>query len=323
MIFNLIKKTLIFFFSVVLASLVIFVIIDFLPGDTAQFILGIEASTETLKSLRQELKLDLEWYQRYFFWLKGLLQGDLGSSYILNMENNLLFTERLKITVPLIFFSIFISLVLAYIISLLVVYFQQSWVDWGLLGLMQLAVALPSFWVAFFLIIIFSVQLNWLPAGNFDGWNFSSWSAFFHSFSYLLLPIIALCLPQTAIFTRIIRNSLLEAQEEDFIKTAKSKGLSKIKVLYFHVLPFSQIPIITIVSLQIPFLITGTILIEHVFYLPGMGNLILQAIYQRDLIIVRNAVLLILLLVFFMNFLSQLIILFLNPDSKNPTNPLL
>ena len=168
----------------------------------------------------------------------------------------------------------------------------------------------------------FAVYLGWFPVGNFPGWNFSSLSGFLTSLQYLVLPLLSLILPQTAIFTRIIRSSLLEAATENFVKTAQSKGLSPLKVLLKHIFPYAQIPIITIVGLQIPLLITGVILIEYVFFLPGMGRLILQAIHQRDLILVKNAVLLLIILVSAVNLITQWIILFLNPDSQVADYPM-
>ncbi len=316
------QKFFLFLFFLIFASFLIFIITDLLPGDTAQFILGTEASAETLQSLREELNLHLAWYQRYFFWIKGLLQGDWGKSYILNLDVKQLFLERLSLTLPLIFLSLFLSLALAYFLSFVVVYFQKNWLDWGIMSLLQLGIALPSFWIASLLIIFFSVQLGWLPVGNFLGWDFSSLSGFFISLKYLVLPLLSLILPQTAIFTRIIRSSLIEAATENFIKTAQSKGLSPFKILLKHIFPYAQIPIITIVGLQIPLLITGVVLIEYVFFLPGMGRLILQAIHQRDLILVKNAVLLLILLVSSVNLITQWIILILNPDRQAADYPI-
>ena len=311
-----------FIFSLFLISLFIFLATDILPGDTAQFILGTEASIEKLQALRSELQLDLTWYQRYIFWIKNLLQGDLGKSYTLNLAASDIFKERLSITLPLIISSLVLSLLLAYFFALLAVYFQHKWQDWGIMALLQSGLALPSFWVASIFIVIFAVQLNWFPAGNFKSWNFSSWISFWQSIKYFILPVITLTLPQLAIFSRIIRSSLLDTQNEDFVKTAQSKGITKLKILISHILPYAQIPIITIISLQIAFLITGAIIIEQVFYLPGMGRLILQTIYQRDLIILRNSIFLLLVFIIILNLLAQLVISILNPENRNLTNPL-
>ena len=181
-----------FFLFLFLASFVIFTITDLLPGDTAQFILGTEASAETLQSLREELNLNAGWYQRYFFWIKGLSQGDWGKSYVLGLEVKQLFLERLPLTLSLVFLSLFISLLLAYFFSLVVVYFQKNWLDWSIISLLQVGLALPSFWVASLLIVFFSVRLGWFPVGNFIGWNFSSLSGFLTSLQYLVLPLLTL-----------------------------------------------------------------------------------------------------------------------------------
>ena len=157
------QKFLGFLFFLFFASFLIFIVTDLLPGDTAQFILGTEARAETLQSLREELNLNAVWYQRYFFWIKNLLQGDWGKSYILGLDVKQLFLERLSLTLPLIFLSLFLSLALAYFLSLVVVYFQKNWLDWGIISLLQLGIALPSFWIASLLIVFFAVYLGWFP----------------------------------------------------------------------------------------------------------------------------------------------------------------
>ena len=186
------QKFLLFLCFLLFASFLIFIITDLLPGDTAQFILGTEANVETLQSLREELNLNAAWYQRYFDWIKGLLQGDWGKSYVLGLEVKQLFLERLPLTLSLVFLSLFISLLLAYFFSLVVVYFQKNWLDWSIISLLQFGVALPSFWIASLLIVFFAVYLGWFPVGNFPGWNFSSLSGFLTSLQCATLTLAVL-----------------------------------------------------------------------------------------------------------------------------------
>ena len=308
------RKIFSFFFSIFFASIIIFFCTDVLPGDVAQFILGTQANPESLQNLRDQLHLDIPHYQRYFFWIEGLLQGDLGESYVLGEPNSVLLKERLTLSLPLILGSLLLSFCLAHIIGLFSFFIQNQFLNKMVVSILQVGVALPSFWLATLLIIFFAVQNQWLPVGDFSGWEFDSLASFSHSLWYLVLPILSLSIPQTAIFTRVVRNSLKDTESEYFIKTAISKGLSKNRILFFHILPYSQIPIITIIALQIPFLFTGAILIENIFYLPGVGRLILQAIYQRDLILVKNAVLLLFIFVIFIQFLARVLISLLHPE---------
>ena len=316
MIKNIVKKIFFFFLSLFFASLIIFFCVEILPGDVAQIILGTEANLQNLQILRKELGLDASWYIRYFFWIGDLLQADLGKSYVLEENNIRLFQERIAITISLIFGSIAFSLTIAYIIGLTSFFTKKKFFKQNIISFLQIGAALPSFWIATLLIIFFAVKNQWLPAGSFPGWNFNSWLGFSHSAKYLFLPILSLSIPQIAIFTRVIKNSLQATKNEYFIKTAISKGISKQKVLLFHIFPYSQIPIITVTALQIPFLFTGAVLIENIFYLPGIGRLILQSIYQRDLILLKNAILLLFILVIFVQFLAKILIDFLNPEEK-------
>ena len=313
---NITKNFFLFLLSVTFASLIIFFCIEILPGDVAQIILGTEANPQNLAIIRKELGIDKAWYIRYFSWIGDLLKADLGQSYVLEEKNLKLFQERIAVTFALILSSLFLSLTIAYIIGLASFSIRKKIFNQFITSFLQIGVALPSFWIATLLIIFFAVKNQWLPAGNFSGWNFNSWSEFSHSIKYLILPILSLSIPQVAIFTRIIKKSLENTKSEYFIKTAISKGISKKKVLFFHLFPYSQIPIITIVAIQIPFLCTGAILIESVFYLPGVGRLLLQSIYHRDLILVKNAVLLLFILVIFVQFLAKILINFINPEEK-------
>lgn len=312
---KILRKIFSFFFSIFLASLIIFFCIEILHGDVAQFILGVQATPAALQNLRVELGLDLPYYQRYFFWIADLLRGDLGQSYVLEEQNVFLLRERLTVSLPLILGSLFFSFCLSHLIGLFSFFIQNLWFHRLLVGFLQIGIALPSFWLATLLIIFFGVQNQWLPVGDFPGWDFHSLESLANSLWYLVLPVLSLSIPQTAIFTRVVKNSLKDTESEYFIKTAVSKGLSKYRILFFHILPYSLIPIITIVVLQIPFLFTGAVLIENIFYLPGVGRLLLQAIYQRDIILVKNTILLLFVFVIFIQFLARIIISFCNPET--------
>ncbi len=180
----------------------------------------------------------------------------------------------------------------------------------------QLGIAIPNFWFALLLIIIFSVFLGVLPAGGFAGWD----AGIVPALLSLLLPTIALALPQSAILTRVTRSSLLEVLKEDYIRTARAKGSSRRRTLWRHALRNAMIPVVTIMGLQFSFLLAGTIIIENVFYLPGIGRLIFQAIAQRDLIVVKNLVILLAGSVIIINFIVDMLYAVIDPRLRGEKN---
>ena len=177
------------------------------------------------------------------------------------------------------------------------------------MGFAQLGVAIPNFWFAILLILLFSVKLGWFNAGGFAGWD----SGLLPAFKSLVLPAVALALPQAAILARVTRSSVLETIQEDYIRTARAKGLSKNQALWRHALRNALIPVVTILGLQLSFLLAGTIVIENVFYLPGVGRLLFQAIAQRDLMVVKNLVLIFAAMVVVINFLVDMLYAVLDP----------
>jgi ABC-type dipeptide/oligopeptide/nickel transport systems, permease components len=181
--------------------------------------------------------------------------------------------------------------------------------DTSIMGFAQLGVAIPNFWFAILLILLFSVKLGWFSAGGFAGWD-AGWLPAFKS---LVLPAIALALPQAAILARVTRSSVLETVQEDYIRTARAKGLSKTQAIWRHAVRNALIPVVTILGLQLSFLLAGTIIIENVFYLPGVGRLLFQAIAQRDLMVVKNLVLVLAATVVLINFLVDLLYAVLDP----------
>jgi peptide/nickel transport system permease protein len=177
----------------------------------------------------------------------------------------------------------------------------------------QLGIAIPNFWFAILLILLFAVQLRWLPAGGFPGWSAGAWPGL----RALLLPTIALALPQAAILARVARSAMLESLDEDYVRTARAKGLPRNAALWRHAVPNALIPVVTILGLQFSFLLAGTIIIEQVFYLPGLGRLLFQAIAQRDLIVVESLVVLLAAAVVVVNFLVDLAYLWLDPRLRH------
>jgi peptide/nickel transport system permease protein len=295
--------------TLLVASLVVFLVLEVLPGDPAAMMLGINAREDTLAALRAELGLDRPAWLRYLLWLLGMVQGDFGNSYTYSVPVSELILERVAISLPLALLAITLSTALAIPLGVLAAARRNRSAD-VLVGIFaQLGVAVPNFWFAILLILLFSVSLGWVPAGGFAGWDAGAWPAL----KSLILPTIALALPQAAILTRVTRSSVLEQLGEDYLRTARAKGLSRGAALWGHAVRNALIPVVTIMGLQFSFLLAGTIIIENVFYLPGLGRLLFQAIAQRDLIVVKDLVVLLAGTVVVVNFVVDLLYAVLDP----------
>ena len=295
--------------TLLVASLLIFLLLEILPGDPAAVILGVGAQEDTLRALRAELGLDLPAPVRYLNWLGEVLQGDLGRSYTYDTPVQELLLNRVELSLPLALLAILLSTGIAIPLGVFAASRHRKVADTSIMGFAQLGVAVPNFWFAILLILLFSVKLGWFSAGGFAGWD----AGWFPAFKSLVLPAVALALPQAAILARVTRSSVLETVQEDYIRTARAKGLSRSQALWRHAVRNALIPVVTILGLQLSFLLAGTIIIENVFYLPGVGRLLFQAIAQRDLMVVKNLVLVLAATVVLINFLVDLLYAVLDP----------
>ena len=295
--------------TLLVASLLIFLLLEILPGDPAAVILGVGAQEDTLRALRAELGLDLPAPVRYLNWIGEVLQGNLGRSYTYDTPVQELLLNRVELSLPLALLAILLSTGIAIPLGVFAASRHRKVADTGIMGFAQLGVAVPNFWFAILLILLFSVKLGWFSAGGFAGWD----AGWFPAFKSLVLPAVALALPQAAILARVTRSSVLETVQEDYIRTARAKGLSRSQALWRHAVRNALIPVVTILGLQLSFLLAGTIIIENVFYLPGVGRLLFQAIAQRDLMVVKNLVLVLAATVVLINFLVDLLYAVLDP----------
>ncbi|MDP6993686.1 MAG: ABC transporter permease, partial [Woeseiaceae bacterium] len=268
------------------ATVVVFIVLQVLPGDPAAYMMGMNASPESVAALREQMGLEASALQRYFTWIGGLLTGQFGTSYTYLVPVADLLAERLTVSAPLAVMAVMLSLIIALPAGVLAASRRGSVVDTSLNAVMQIGVAMPNFWLGLLLILVFSIQLQWFGAGGFSGWN----AGFLPALQDLLLPALALAVPQAAITARVLRTSLLETMHEDYVRTARAKGLTWRQALWRHALRNAMVPVLTIISLQLPFLLAGGIIIENVFSLPGIGRLVFQAITQRDLIVVQNVI---------------------------------
>jgi peptide/nickel transport system permease protein len=283
--------------SLIVASLVIFTVIEVIPGDPAAFMLGLNADEATVQALRADLGLDGSKAERYLSWIAGMVQGDFGTSYTYRVPVAELVADRLWVSLPLAVLSLILSTVIAFPVGLLAAANRGRAADYGIMGGTQLGIAIPNFWFGMLLVLVFAVNLRWFSAGGFPGWEEP-----LLALKSLLLPSVALALPQAAILARVMRSALIETLAQDYMRTARAKGLSRRQALLRHALRNALIPVLTIIGLQFSFLLAGAIIIENVFFLPGLGRLIFQGITQRDLVVVESVTMLLVFAVIVVTF---------------------
>ena len=298
----LLRRLLVMLASLLVASVVVFTALEVVPGDPAAFMLGINAQPETVAALRRELGLDQTPLQRYLGWVTGMLRGDFGVSYTYRTPVSDMIRERLWISLPLAMFALALSTAIAFPAGIIAATRRGSLTDTAIMGTTQLGIAIPNFWFAMLLVLVFAIKLRWFSAGGFPGWD----DGLLVGLKALLLPAVALALPQASILARVMRSSLLDTLDEDYIRTARAKGLTRWQALWGHALRNALIPVLTIIGLQFSFLLAGAIIIENVFFLPGLGRLVFQAITQRDLIVVESVVMLLVFAVVLVTFLTDL-----------------
>jgi peptide/nickel transport system permease protein len=307
--FFLFKRLLTLLATLLAASVVVFWVLEVLPGNAAQMLMGPDAAPEAVQALADKLGVTAPPLARYGSWIRGLLVGDMGDSYAYSTPVATLILERLSLTVPLALLAMLLTTAIALVVGIFAASRHNQLGDVGMMSLAQIGIAIPNFWLAIVLILVFSVGLHWFSAGGFPGWADAPWAAF----QALLLPALALAAVQAAILARITRSAVLEVLREDFVRTARAKGLSPRAMLWGHVLRNAMIPIITVMGLQFSELLAGTIVVENVFYLPGLGRLIFQSISNRDLIVVRNCVMLLATMVIVVNFVVDVLYAVIDP----------
>ena len=292
-------------------SIVVFAAMNVLPGDPALTILGLDATDDALAALRDQLGLNEPVVSRYVAWVGNALTGDFGISHSFRVPVAELIGERLGMTISLAMGGVLLTTAIALLLGVTAAARHGKPADWGVMILAQIGIAIPAFWLAMLLVLLFAVKLRWLPPGGFPGWDSPV-----DALRALVLPVVSLALVQSAVLARVTRSSLLEAMRQDYARTARASGFARGRVLWVHVLPNALVPIVTIVGMQFAALVTGTIVIENVFYLPGLGRLIFQSIANRDLPTVQALVMLFAAIVVTANFLVDLAYVAIDPRLK-------
>ncbi len=296
-------------FTLAAASVIVFVVLNVLPGDPAAVMLGTDAQPDTVAALHHKLGLDVPLLQRYMQWVAGLLRLRLGNSYTYGIPVAQLLSDRLQVTLPLAALTLLLSIAIGIPLGVAAAARQGRLPDAAIMTSVQSLKSVPDFWLGVIFILLFALRLHWFPAGGFPGWQGGAWLAL----RALILPALALALPNAAVLARFTRSATITALGQDFVRTARAKGLSRSAALWRHAVPNAMLPVVTIIGIQFPILLTGTIVVENVFNLPGLGRLVLEAIDQRDLMVVQDLVVMLVAVVVLVNFATDLAAAWFDP----------
>ncbi len=270
-------------------TLLVFISINFIPGDPVKIMLGIEATGEMVEQLRIEHGLNQPLYIQYFSWLGRIMKGDFGRSIVSGNAVASEITKRWPVTLQLVFLSSALSIIIAIPAGIISAVKQNSFVDYFIRVISLSFISLPSFAMAIFLILFVSLVYGWMPPLGFA----NLWESPLIALQIMALPVIALGVRLSAVLSRMLRSTMLEVLREDYIRTARAKGLKEKTIVYKHAVKNAFIPVLTMIGMQIGYLIGGTVIIELVFSLPGLGRFLLTGINNRDFPVVMAITLLI------------------------------
>jgi peptide/nickel transport system permease protein len=309
MILRVVERVGVLLASLAVSSLLVFGFMAVLPGDPARVALGVNASEEAVTQLRQQFGLDRSLATQYFDWIGGLLQGDFGTSYVSKAAIGPQVLDRLQVTLWLVVTSMVIALVVAVPVGTVMAARHRRISGLVLSAVSQVGVAVPAFLAGILLIMVFAVRLGWLPA---NGWTPPAQDPGMF-LRQLILPALSLGLVQGAVLTRYVRSAVLDVLREDYLRTARAKGLRPFPALWRHGLRNAAVPVVTVLGLQLATLLIGAVVVERVFVIPGLGSLLLDGVSNRDLLLVQDVVMLLVIAVLVVNFLVDLLYLALDP----------
>ena len=309
MIIRLIERTAVLLVSLVVSSVLVFAFMAVLPGDPARVALGVNASEEAVAQLREQFGLDRPLPTQYVDWLGGLLRGDFGISYVSKAAIGPQIIDRFQVTLWLVVAGMIIALLIAVPAGTMMAARHRHVSGLALSALSQVGVAVPAFLAGILLITLFAVKLGWLPA---NGWTPPAEDPGMF-LQQLILPALALGLVQGAVLTRYVRSAVLDVLREDYLRTARAKGLRPFPALWRHGLRNAAVPVVTVLGLQLATLLIGAVVVERVFVIPGLGSLLLDAVSNRDLLLVQDVVMVLVIAVLVVNFFVDLLYVALDP----------
>ena len=296
-----------------LVSLVAFGLIHAIPGDAAYVIAGPDATSDQVEAIRTTLGLDRPIPEQLWRWFWNLAQGDLGQSYMLGRSVSQAIAERVPVTFLLTVYSLILTIPLGVIAGLIAAYHHNRWLDTSVMGMALVGVSLPTFWFSIMAVLLFSVELGWLPAGGYVPLSENVWGCL----RSLTLPAISLAVFQVALLARMTRATTLEVLRQDYVRTARAKGVSEIKVVGIHAFANVLIPVVTVIGIIINVALSGTVVIEQVFSLPGVGRLVVQGILRRDYPVIQGSLLVVALMMVLVNLVVDLLYAYLDPRVKD------
>ncbi len=297
--------------TLALATVVVFGVVEVLPGDPALVMLGTDARPDTLAALRAKHGFDQPLAARYLAWIGGLATFDLGNSHAYGTPVARLIADRLVVTLPLGALALSWAALVALPLGVFAAWRHGRAGDWGVMGFSQLGISVPNFWFGIVLVLAFAVTWQWFPAGGFPGWQEPAKAV--HA---LVLPALSLSLGEIAILTRVTRSAMLDTLREDYVRTARAKGAGEARVLFGHALRNALVPVTTVAGLIAGFLVAGAVIIESVFRLPGVGQLVYDSINNRDLVVIKNVVILFTVLVLALNLLVDVAYALIDPRPR-------
>lgn len=307
--FYFLRRIILLIITVALVSVITFAVFQILPGDPVRTMLGTEADETQIENLRNELGLNRPLYEQYFDWIKGLFTGDLGDSIRFSMPVSDLLMERLPVTLSVASMALLITVLVALPLGIFVSRRQNKFTDVALSSITQLGMAIPSFWLGMILILYIGMNVDFFRINGYIPWSESVKGAL----STLILPALTIAIPQIAVKFRYVRTSMLEQMQLDYVRTIRSKGLPEKLVVYKHILKNALIPILTIFGLITAEVVAGTIIVEQVFALPGVGQLLITSISYRDFPLVQGIVMYITIAVVFINFVVDILYSVIDP----------
>ena len=303
------ERTAVLLVSLAVSSVLVFGFMVLLPGDPARVALGINATEADVARLRTEFGLDRSLGEQYLSWVGGLARFDLGLSYVSKAQIAPQIADRLQVSLILVAAPMLIAVARALPVGTLMAVHHRRASGLILSAISQIGVAVPAFLAGILLITVFAVQLRWLPA---NGWTPPAYDPA-DFLTHLLLPALSLGLVQGAVLTRYVRSAVLDVLREDFLRTARAKGLTPMRALVRHGMRNAAVPVVTVLGLQLATLLVGAVVIERVFVIPGLGSLLLDAVGNRDLIVVQDVVMVLVVAVLLVNFLVDLLYLVIDP----------
>ena len=292
-----------FLLSLLVASVAVFALMSVLPGNAAQVALGTNATAEAVAELESRYGLDEPALVRYLDWLGGMVRGDFGTSYVTGAPIAPVIVDSVQVTAILVVAAIIVAVLIAVPLGTFAALEQRSWVGATISALSQIGIAIPSFLAAILLVMVFSLTLGWFPS---QGWM-APIEGVGGFLARLVLPVVSLALVQAAILTRYVRSAVLDVMREDYIRTARAKGLTRTRALFRHGLRNAAIPVITVAGVQLATLLVGAVVIEQIFVLPGIGSELVRAVSNRDLVTVQGIVMVLIVLVLLINFVVDLL----------------